>query len=145
MHLNTLEIILGSITLLLALGLVIVIAMQHSKKSGLGSVMGGSSDSYYGRNKARSKENILKKLTVIFAVALAVIALILYAYHGSTSGTKTPSSSSSAPSESSAVAVSDVSSDNSAEESDTSEEPSETSETSEASVADNSEDGSAAE
>lgn len=123
MHLNTLEIILGIILLILAVGLVVVIAMQHSKKSGLGSIMGGSSDSYYGRNKAKSKENILKKLTAIFAVALAVLALILYAYHGSTSGTNNNSGASGT----SSVAVSDTASDTSDEESDTSEEASETS------------------
>lgn len=142
MHLNTLEIILGIILALLALGLVIVIAMQQSKKGGLGSIMGGSSDSYYGRNKARSKENVLKKLTVIFAVALAVLALILYAYHGSTSGTS--NNSGAASNTSSAVStVSDSSSDASdaSDASDVSEEPSDVSEAS----ADGSEDGSAAE
>ncbi len=124
MHLNTLEIILGIILLVLAVGLVVVIAMQHSKKSGLGSIMGGSSDSYYGRNKAKSKENVLKKLTAIFAVALAVLALVLYAYHGSTSGTNNNSNASGA----SSAVVSETASDVSGEESDTSEEASETSE-----------------
>lgn len=126
MHLNTLEIILGIILLVLGVALIVVISMQHSKKSGLGAIMGGSSDSYYGRNKARTKENILKKLTIIFSIALAVLALVLYAYHGSSDGSKNNSSSvESSAVESSAVESSAVvSGDSSA----VSEEASETSE-----------------
>lgn len=117
MHLNTIEIILGIIILILAIGILVTVSMQHSKKSGLGSVMGGSSDSFYGKNKAKSKEIILKKLTIIFSVALVVLALVLYAYHGSSSGT---SNNSSAPSSNSSIASTE--SDSSVEGSDVSEE-----------------------
>ena len=84
---NTLEIILGIILLLIAVALIVVITLQQSKKGGLGGAIGGgTTDSYYGRNKSKSKEAMLKKLTVIFSVALAVLALVLYSYHGSESG-----------------------------------------------------------
>ncbi len=124
--LNTLEIILGIVILVLALGLVICIAAQRSKKGGLGGVVGGgTTDTFYGKNKSRTKETVLKRLTIVFGIALAVLALVLYAYHGtvkdggsSTSSTPSTSASASSTNESTASAEeSNASSASSAEES----------------------------
>ncbi len=109
--LNTLEIILGVVILVLALGLVVCIAAQRSKKSGLGGVVGGgATDSFYGKNKSRTKENVLKKLTIVFGILLGVLALVLYAYHGTvnnggSSTSSTPSSPVSTSSNESATSA----------------------------------------
>ncbi len=61
-----------------SLALIAVIMMQKSKDQGLGAIGGMSiSDTYWGKNKARSAEGKLVLFTRLFAVVFVVIALIL--------------------------------------------------------------------
>lgn len=58
--------------------LVIVIMMQKSKDPGLGAIGGmNTSDSYWSRNKGRSAEGNLVRLTRILAIVFVGIALCL--------------------------------------------------------------------
>ena len=69
------------LTILFALdcvALIIVVLMQQGKEAGLGSLAGQNmSDTFWSKNKGRSKEGNLKKLTRIFAVAFFVLAVLL--------------------------------------------------------------------
>ena len=56
--------------------LTIVILMQEGKHGGLGA-LAGAADSYWGKNKGRSMEGVLVKITrVLVAVFLIVAALL---------------------------------------------------------------------
>ena len=58
--------------------LVIVVLMQQGKNQGLGALAGGvSADSYWGKNKGRSKEGNLKKITRVLVVIFFALAVIL--------------------------------------------------------------------
>lgn len=57
--------------------LAIIIMMQEGKESGLTSTLSGSSDTYWGKNKGKSKEAILRKITAVLGVLYMVIALLL--------------------------------------------------------------------
>ncbi len=54
----------------------ITVLMQEGKSAGLGSIS-GMAETYWGKNKGRSVEGRLEKLTGILAVAYFVIAIIL--------------------------------------------------------------------
>ena len=59
--------------------LIVVILMQQGKNQGLG-VLGGSSvtaDTYWGKNKGRSKEGRQKVITRVLTVVFIALALIL--------------------------------------------------------------------
>ncbi|MBD5157948.1 MAG: preprotein translocase subunit SecG [Butyrivibrio sp.] len=56
--------------------LTFVILMQEGKSAGLGSIAGGA-ESYWGKNKGRSMEGALVKITKILAVVFFVAALVL--------------------------------------------------------------------
>ncbi len=56
--------------------LTFVILMQEGKSAGLGSIAGGA-ETYWGRNKGRSMEGALVKITKILAVVFFVAALVL--------------------------------------------------------------------
>jgi preprotein translocase subunit SecG len=61
-----------------SIALVIVIMMQKSKDTGLGAIGGMSiSDTYWGRNKGRSAEGNLVRLTRVLAVIFVIDALVL--------------------------------------------------------------------
>lgn len=50
---------------------------QEGKDAGLTSALSGSSDTYWGKNKGKSKEAVLKKATAVLAFLFMVIALLL--------------------------------------------------------------------
>ena len=56
--------------------LSVVVILQEGK-SGLGSLAGGNSESFWGKNQGRSAEGILAKVTKILAVVFFLLALLL--------------------------------------------------------------------
>ena len=74
---------LGSILIVLALVLVLLVLFQSGKDTRMsGTISGGGSDTYYGQNKGRSRDKLLARLTVIVTVLFAgtlMAAYILFA------------------------------------------------------------------
>lgn len=64
------------IFLLVCIALTVIVLAQEGKDAGLGA-LGGVADTYWGKNKARSMEGRLVKITTILAVLFIVIAVIL--------------------------------------------------------------------
>ena len=56
--------------------ITVVILMQEGKSAGLGAIS-GAADTYWGKNKGRSMEGILVKLTRIAVILFLVIAVLL--------------------------------------------------------------------
>ena len=58
------------------IALSVIILMQEGKSQGLGS-LSGMSENYWGKNKGRSMEGTLVKVTRILGVLFFVLALVL--------------------------------------------------------------------
>lgn len=71
-----LRIILTIIFLIVCVILTAIVLMQEGKQQGLGTIS-GAAESYWGKNKGRSMEGTLEKVTKVLAIAFIVIALIL--------------------------------------------------------------------
>lgn len=56
--------------------LVIVVLMQEGKAAGLGAIS-GAAETYWGKNKGRSMEGMLVKVTKLLAVAFILFAIAL--------------------------------------------------------------------
>ena len=69
--------ILMVLFVLVCIALTVVVLMQEGKSNGLGSGIGGMADSYWSKNKGRSMEGMLVKLTRIFVILFLVIAMVL--------------------------------------------------------------------
>lgn len=54
-----------------------IVLMQEGNEQGLGSAYGSSSDTYWSKNKGRSAEGLLTKLTTACAVFFLVLAFVL--------------------------------------------------------------------
>lgn len=66
--------IAGAIVLIIAsVLLTIIILLQDNKSNGMNAIVGGSSDSYYGKNKGRTIDAILSRWTKIIAIAFFVV------------------------------------------------------------------------
>lgn len=58
--------------------LIVTIMLQPSKSEGLGAI-GGGAESIWGKNKGKSYEDMLSKLTTVSAILFIISALVLAA------------------------------------------------------------------
>lgn len=72
-----LRIVLNIIFVIDCIALTVVVLMQEGKNAGLGALAGGNTETYWGKNKGRSKEGTLKKVTKIMAALFIILALVL--------------------------------------------------------------------
>ena len=70
------RIFLTIIFLLVCIGLTVIVLAQQGKDAGLGAI-GGIGDTYWGKNKSRSMEGRLVKITTWLAVLFLVLAGLL--------------------------------------------------------------------
>lgn len=73
---GALRMILTIVFILVCIAITVLVLMQEGKSAGLGAIS-GAAETYWGKNKGRSMEGLLVKLTKILAVAFIVLALIL--------------------------------------------------------------------
>ena len=62
--------------IIICIALTILVLMQEGKSAGLGAIS-GAAETYWGKNKGRSMEGTLVKVTKYLAIAFIVIAAIL--------------------------------------------------------------------
>ena len=68
--------ILTVIFIIICIALTVLVLMQEGKSQGLGSIS-GMADTYWGKNKGRSMEGALVKITTGLAVGFMVLAVVL--------------------------------------------------------------------
>ena len=73
---EVLKIVLTVVYIIVSLALVILVLMQEGKSAGLGSIS-GAAETYWGKNKGRSMEGSLVKITKVLAVLFIVLAAVL--------------------------------------------------------------------
>ena len=74
---TALQIVFGIVLILLALGLIVLVLLQESNQQGLsGAISGGSSESFFGKNKGRTDEAKKAFITKILAIVFMVVALV---------------------------------------------------------------------
>ncbi|MBQ6575378.1 MAG: preprotein translocase subunit SecG [Lachnospiraceae bacterium] len=73
---GALRITLTIIFILVSVALSAIVLMQEGKSAGLG-VISGAAETYWGKNKGRSIEGKLEKITKILVVAFMLIAILL--------------------------------------------------------------------
>ena len=74
---SPIQIILGVILILISIVIIILVLKQESKAELSGAIAGGSSsDSFFGKNKKRTKEAKLGRLTVIIGSIFGALTLI---------------------------------------------------------------------
>ncbi len=73
---GALRIVLTIIFILVCVSLVVLVLMQEGKSAGLGSIS-GAAETYWGKNKGRSMEGQLVKITKFLAILFMLLAIIL--------------------------------------------------------------------
>ena len=73
---GVLKIILTVFMIIVSIALTVIILMQEGKSAGLGAIA-GAAETYWGKNKGRSMEGMLVKLTRVLVIAFIVLACLL--------------------------------------------------------------------
>lgn len=70
------RIIIQIIFILICVALVVLVLMQEGKQAGLGAIS-GMAETYWGKNKGRSMEGTLVKITKYLAIGFMILSIVL--------------------------------------------------------------------
>ena len=73
---GAIRVILTILFIIVCIAITVLVLMQEGKSAGLGAIS-GAAETYWGKNKGRSMEGMLVKLTKICAVLFISLAIIL--------------------------------------------------------------------
>ena len=71
-----LRVILMVVLIIVSLVFTVLVLMQEGKSAGLGAIS-GAAETYWGKNKGRSMEGALVKMTTVLGVVFMVLAIVL--------------------------------------------------------------------
>ncbi len=68
--------LLAILVILVSLIIIVLVALQESKQQGLSGAISGAAESFFGKNKGRTMEAQLSKLTKIVGTIYFILALV---------------------------------------------------------------------
>ena len=74
---HALQIIFTILQVLSGLAVTVIVLMQSGKSAGLSGAIGGGAETFFSKGKAKTLDAKLAKMTKWFALAFAVLTLIL--------------------------------------------------------------------
>ncbi len=81
------ELTLIIIHILISVILIVSVLMQHGKQQGLSGAIAGGAETFFGKNKGKTLDGILQKVTSVVAILFVVSSIVLVVY--TTGGKKT--------------------------------------------------------
>lgn len=73
---GVLRILITIVFIIVCVALVVLVLMQEGKSAGLGTIS-GAAETYWGKNKGRSMEGLLVKLTKVLAILFILLSMVL--------------------------------------------------------------------
>ena len=73
---GTLRLILTIVFIIVSIALSAIVLLQEGKSAGLGAIS-GAAETYWGKNKGRSMEGNLVKITKYLAIGFMLISIVL--------------------------------------------------------------------
>ena len=68
--------LLAILVIIVSVIIVVLVALQESKQQGLSGAIGGAAETFFGKNKGRTMEAQLAKLTKVAGAVFFVLALV---------------------------------------------------------------------
>ena len=69
--------ILNVIHILISIAIVVLVLSQQGKQPGMSGAIAGGAETFFGKNKARTVDAILKKITAGLAISFLITSMIL--------------------------------------------------------------------
>ena len=77
------EILIGVLLVVLAVLITVIVLLQQSREAGLSGVISGGADTFFGKNKGRTMDAKLAKITKVLAGVMfagTLVATLLFAF-----------------------------------------------------------------
>lgn len=74
---GTVRLIVQIIYILISIVLTFIVLKQEGKGSGLSGALSGATETYWSKNKGRSKEGMLENATKILAASFIILSVLL--------------------------------------------------------------------
>lgn len=71
-----LQYVLGALLIVSSVMIIIVVLLQESKNAGLSGAIAGGADTFFGKNKGRTIEQKLVKVTKVISIMFFVLVLV---------------------------------------------------------------------
>ncbi len=68
------------IHVIISLVLIFTVLMQHGKQQGLSGAIAGGAETFFGKNKGRTIDAVLKKVTAVVALLFIISSIVLATY-----------------------------------------------------------------
>lgn len=68
------------IHVIIAIVLIVTVLMQHGKQQGLSGAIAGGAETFFGKNKGRTIDGVLKKVTAVVAALFVISSIALAVY-----------------------------------------------------------------
>ena len=65
------------IHLIVSIALIIIVLLQSGRQAGLSGAIAGGAETFFGKNKGRTIDGILKKWTAVVAVVFVITSVVL--------------------------------------------------------------------
>ena len=72
-----LSVILSGVQIILSIILIAVVLFQSGKQAGLSGSIAGGAETFFGKNKARTLDGILSRITTIVAILFIITSFVL--------------------------------------------------------------------
>lgn len=69
--------IFSILILVSSISLIVSVLFQEGSSEGLGTISGNSPDSLWGKNRGTSKQDLLKRITIVSAIIFIISAIAL--------------------------------------------------------------------
>ena len=76
------ETVVGAVLLAFAVFLVISVLMQHGKTHHLSGTIAGGAETFFGKEKGKTIDKMLSKVTSVVAVIFVIAVILLYVFQG---------------------------------------------------------------
>ena len=74
------EYVLGIALLIIAVFVVVSVLMQHGKTKNLSGTIAGGAETFFGKEKGRTIDKMLSKLTTVVAVLFVIIVILMFIF-----------------------------------------------------------------
>lgn len=75
---SAIEIALGIALIFFSIAIIAVVLLQEGKSAGLSGAIAGGADTFFGKNKGRTIEEKLVKITRVIAIVFGMLVLVSY-------------------------------------------------------------------
>jgi len=74
---ETLELVLGIVLIVLSVALTVMVLFQSSKDTRLSGTIAGGAETFFGKTKGSSMDKLLSKLTIVVSALVVILTIVM--------------------------------------------------------------------